>query len=417
MNETHYNNLVEFLQTQQLPTNLSQQQQQQLQNQSKIYQVHNKLLYKIARNKTKLRVVRHFEMEPVLFMFHYDPTAAHSSKEKMMEKMRTRYYWPQMFEDIRAYVESCDPCQRRGKSKRNEQLHPIPVGAPFYQIGIDYVGPLNRTINGNRYIIVAMDYLTKWPEAKPVPEATAAETVKFVYEDIICRHGCPGRILTDRGTHFNNQLLNGILKKFQVEHLLSTPYHPQTNGLVERFNRTLIEALSKVATENLSEWDKYIAPVLFAYRTNRHSTTRITPFYLVYGREAKLPTDNTTIEEERHVINHIETQVDQLPLIRNQAQRKIHEEQQKQKDRHDHKIKQKLFQVDDQVLYYRAMLDKQWSKKLEPKWKGPYAIHKIIGNGAYQLREHNGQIINTPVNGCYLKLYKDRAVWRSTSQQ
>ena len=91
-----------------------------------------------------------------------------------------------MFEDIRTYVESCDPCQRRGKSKRNEQLHPIPVGAPFYQIGIDYVGPLNRTINGNRYIIVAMDYLTKWPEAKPVPEATAAETVKFVYEDIIC---------------------------------------------------------------------------------------------------------------------------------------------------------------------------------------------------------------------------------------
>ena len=116
------------------------------------------------------------------------------------------------------------------------------------------------------------------------------------------------------------------------------------------------------------------------------------------------------------MINHIETQVDQLPQIRNQVRQKILEEQDKQKDRHDHKIKQINYQVGDPVLYYRAMLDKQWSKKLDPKWKGPYVIHKIIGNGAYQLREHNGQVISTPVNGSYLKLYKDRAVWRSNTQ-
>ena len=82
-----------------------------------------------------------------------------------------------------------------------------------------------------------MDYLTKWPEAKPVKEATAEETVRFVYEDIICHYGCSGRILTDRGMHFNNRLLNGLLHKFKVEHLLSTPYHPQTNGLVEHLIR------------------------------------------------------------------------------------------------------------------------------------------------------------------------------------
>ena len=96
-------------------------------------------------------------MEPVLYMFHNDPTAAHAAKEKMMDKMKSRYYWPQMFNDIRTYVESCDACQRRGKSKRNEPLHPIPIGEPFYQIGVDYIGPLNRTNSGNKYIIVAMD--------------------------------------------------------------------------------------------------------------------------------------------------------------------------------------------------------------------------------------------------------------------
>src|SRR3989337_2140634 len=86
-----------------------------------------------------------------------------------------------------------------------------------------------------------MDYLTKWPEARATKEATADETVKFIYENIICRHRCPGKILSDRGTHFNNQLLTKLIQKFQIQHLMLTPYHPQTNGLVERFNRTLIE--------------------------------------------------------------------------------------------------------------------------------------------------------------------------------
>lgn len=286
------------------------------------------------------------------------------------------------------------------------------MGEPFYQIGIDYIGPLNRSNNGNKYIIVAMDYLTKWPEAKPVKEATAEETVRFVYEDIICRHGCPGRILTDRGTHFNNRLLNGLLHKFKVEHLLSTPYHPQTNGLVERFNRTLIGALSRTANDRLNDWDQYIAPVLFAYRTSRHATTGMTPFFLVYGRSAKLPTDSTRLEEERTLVDHVRTQVDTMAVNREQAKIRIKTEQQKQKDRHDTRLKKVIqFQPNDKVLYYRAALDKQWSAKLEPKWKGPYLIYKVIGNGAYQLMGENGRVIPTPVNGTFLKIYKDRTNW------
>ena len=143
-----------------------------------------------------------------------------------------------------------------------------------------------------------MDYLTKWPEAKPVRAATAEETAKFIYEDIICRHGCPSKILTDRGTHFNNQMIKKLMEKFRIQHLLSTPYHPQTNGLVERFNRTMIEKLARLTTEHLNEWDRYIAPVLFSYRVNKHSTTKVSPFFLVYGREAKLPIDDEPLEEE-----------------------------------------------------------------------------------------------------------------------
>jgi hypothetical protein len=415
MEPSHYNNLLIYLTTNNYPLEFNNHQQKQLQNQSKHYTVKHNLLYKKDRNQANLliRVVQQYEMESVLYMFHNDPTAAHASKERMMDKMKKRFFWPQMFQNIEAYVKSCDACQRRGKSKRQEPLHPIPIGSPFHQIGIDYVGPLNKTTNGNKYIIVAMDYMTKWPEAKPVKEATAQETVAFVYEDIICRHGCPGKILTDRGTHFNNQLLKGLMQKFEITHLMSTPYHPQTNGLVERFNRTLIESLARTASKHLNDWDKFIAPTLFAYRTSTHTTTKISPFFLVYGRESKLPTDSTKIEEETHLAEYIDKQIDQLPITRNIVRQQIQEEQQKQKDHHDKKLKRKTeFHIGDKVLYYRAILDKQWSEKLSPKWKGPYYIHNVIGNGAYKLRELSGKVLKTPVNGTYLKIYKDRSNWQ-----
>src|SRR6185369_8880835 len=162
MDPIHYNNLYNYLTDQQFPLEFSKIKQQQLEKQAKYFQIINHLLFKVTPNK-KIRVLRKMELEPVLYMFHDDPTAAHATERKMMDKIRERYYWPQMYEDLRTYVKSCDICQRRGRNKRNEPLHPIPVGEPFHQIGIDFVGPLQRSSSNNRYIIVAVDYLTKWP--------------------------------------------------------------------------------------------------------------------------------------------------------------------------------------------------------------------------------------------------------------
>ena len=196
-----------------------------------------------------------------------------------------------MRKDIEIYIKSCDQCQRKGKPQGENELNPIKIKEPFYQIGIDFVGPLPITERGNKYIIVAMDYFTKWPEAKAVSEATAKEVSKFIYEDIICRHGCLKKILSDRGSHFNNQMIRELMEKFKIKHGFSTPYHPKTNGLVERFNKTLCEALAKLENNGKNNWDLNIAPILFAYRTNKHNSTKIEPFYLVYGRKGILPND------------------------------------------------------------------------------------------------------------------------------
>jgi hypothetical protein len=253
-----------------------------------------------------------------------------------------------------------------------------------------------------------MDYFTKWPEAKATPAATAEETVKFIYEEIICRHGCPQRILTDRGTHFKNKLVEGLTRKFEITHLFSTPYHPQTNGLVERFNRTLCEALAKL-TEKEKNWDDHIAPVLFAYRTSQHSTTKVTPFLLTHGREATLPLDDHTkfVEQDKGdpLFKRYTEIMQDLPNVQQEVQSRVARQQLQQKQRHDSKIKEITFSIGDKVLMYDRRLDTQWSGKLRDKWKGPYYIHTVGQKGFYKIRTIEGQVLKAPINGNLLKLY------------
>lgn len=341
---------------------------------------------------------------------HNTSTAGHFATDIMFDKIRSRYYWPQMYENIREYVRSCDACQRRGKPHGKVELNPIEVHSPFFQIGIDFVGPLPITQKGNRYIIVAMDYLTKWPEAKAVSHATAEETEKFIYEEIICRHGCPQIILSDRGTHFNNQLIKGLMERFQIKHLLSTPYHPQTNGLVERFNRTLCESLAKLITQS-NEWDNLIPPVLFAYRTSKQSTTKVPPFYLTYGRNATLPMDQPPQNKEDPP-DRLTQLLDKLPQDRTLIKNRIDQQQIKQKEYHDQHITKPVeFKIGDKVLLYRAEKEKHYSGKFDEKWKGPYYIHAVLPHGSYKLRDLSGKVLKTPFNGKILKLYYNRQEW------
>jgi transposase InsO family protein len=413
MNEQNYQNIFNYLSRQEIPSNLTQpKQQRRFKNYCNSFVLQQNFIYKIDNRKDNnfLKVIKRPEMEPLLYMMHNDPLAGHFATDTMFAKIRERYFWPQMYADIREYVQTCDACQRRGKSRINQALHPIPVTGPFHRIGIDFVGPLPLTDKGNRYIIVAIDYLTKWPEARPLPRATADVTAEFLYEEIICRHGCPQEIQSDRGTHFNNHMISTLLERFEIDHRFSTPYHPQSNGLVERFNRTLCEALAKTAKQ-IKQWDNYVAPILFAYRTSKQATTKITPFFLTYGREAKLPLDDLSSNID-NLEQRIQTIIDKLPNERQAALNEISISQTKQKNRWDQRIAHLVtFAIGDKVLLFDAAQEKQWSRKLDEKWKGPYYVHNCLPNGAYKLRTIDGRVLRAPQNGSYLKLYKDRTHW------
>ncbi|GBC49115.1 putative integrase core domain protein [Rhizophagus irregularis DAOM 181602=DAOM 197198] len=356
----------------------------------------------IEKNGKNIRIIEDFEKMGALYLAHSHELSAHMGIKSTYDNLKDKYYWENMLNDVERYVRTCDECQRRGKPQGKNELHPIKVVEPWYQIGIDFVGPLNTTTNGNKYIIVAMDYFTKWPEAKAVKEATAKEVSKFIYEDIICRHGCPMKILSDRGSHFNNEMIKELMEKFKIKWNFSTSYHPETNGLVERFNQTLGQALAKLSTKD--DWDQRIAPILFAYRNKKHSSTRIRPFYLTYGRNVRTIMDENI--KEINLSDRIVGLLEELPKIRHEAKEQILKSQTKQKEYHDRKIiKEHTFGIGDKILLYDKAKAQQLSGKLESKWLGPFYIHEILPNGAYRIKNIKGVIKKIPVNGELLKTY------------
>src|SRR6266540_1414801 len=235
-----------------------------------------------------------------------------------------------MKDDIKSYIQTCDQCQRRKKITDENELHSIKIKEPFYQWGIDIVGLLTETSRENKYIVVAIDYFTKYLEAKALTNANAKSVANFIYEDIICRYGCSRKIISDRGTHFNNQVIEKLFERFKIKHNLSTPYHSKTNGLVERFNKTLYESLAKL-NEERENWDEYILLTLFAYRTKINKSTQFIPFYLTYGRKAKLPFDDDDNETEITLNDRVKEMSVDLTQARKKAIENIEKSQSNQK--------------------------------------------------------------------------------------
>ena len=162
-------------------------------------------------------------------------------------RLKEEAWWPGMQEDINNYVRSCDTCQMRVKKKQvSEASSATIVTEPFAHIGIDVMGPLPVTRNGKRYIILAVDFFTKYLEGIAVNEADAQTVAKFIHSDIICRHGVPKELTSDRGTEFVNNLIEELSRTYHIKHIKTTAYHPQGNEQTERMNQTIKNVLAKL---------------------------------------------------------------------------------------------------------------------------------------------------------------------------
>ena len=149
-------------------------------------------------------------------MSHKHPLGGHFAKEATYNKILLTHYWKGMKKDIQEYIKNCEQCQMRGDKGGEEFLNPIKVTKAWEMIGMDFIGPIKRSRRGNKYILVITKYLTKWVEAKAMREATGEKVAEYLYKEIICRHGCPKVILSDRGTHFNNKVVQDLCNRFQI---------------------------------------------------------------------------------------------------------------------------------------------------------------------------------------------------------
>jgi transposase InsO family protein len=200
------------------------------------------------------------------------------------------YYWTTMETDCCKFVRRCHRCQIHGNliHAPPKELYSMASPWPFSTWGIDVVGEIHPAAsNGHRYIMVAIDYFTKWVEATSYHTVTAAATEKFIRNNIITRYGVPYEIITDNGKNFVAKRLEDYLQQFRIQHHRSSPYRPQMNGAVEAANKNIIKILKKTV-ESGRDWQEKLPYTLWAYRTSIRISTGATPFSLVYGRESIL---------------------------------------------------------------------------------------------------------------------------------
>ncbi|KAM7303262.1 DDE-type integrase/transposase/recombinase [Ixodes scapularis] len=264
---------------------------------------------------------------------HDDPTAGHLGYSRTLARIREKYYWPKLAKTVHHYTRSCHECQRRKKppTKPAGLLQPIaPPSAPFQQIGMDLLGPFPTSTQGNRWIIVATDYLTRCAETKALPSGTAVEVAKFFIESIVLRHGAPEVLISDRGSSFMAQLTQEVLRLSHTSHCRTTAYHPQTNGLTERLNKTIADMISMYVDVEHKTWDEVLPYVTFAYNTAVQETTGVTPFQLVHGRkvttilDAMLPHEPAVdASDDAQVVTQRAEEVRQLARLRIKAQQRV----------------------------------------------------------------------------------------------
>ncbi|KAG0890595.1 hypothetical protein G6F61_012651 [Rhizopus arrhizus] len=429
MNSDKIKYLKIYLQEQNLPSGIETKMQKYIKQNAKRYTIYNGILYRYnTENGTIRKVLSKQEAEEMLYSYHQHPLGGHLAYNNTLHKIASRYYWENMAQDILNYVRKCHRCQVYGKKQLNEELYPVPVSPkPFDRIAID-VKHVQTSRAGHRYIVAAIDYLTKYVEAKPLRLQTASEIAIFLYEEIISRHGCPTLIVTDNGKPFVSGLVRAVCHNFSIIHKTTTPYNPQSNGLIERFNRTLGQILQKRSTEEKEDWHLYLPAALFAYRSIKQATTKQSPFFLMYGYEPKTPFDNNhriigfkTPKFDAILMHRTIHQIRNLNLVREQSAQSIKQTQVAQKKAIENKIleeKKELkppFKLGDIVLLYKDYMATSWSGKLQDNWEGPFIIHSILGKGTYHIKSFKSDDNRIRrVHGNRLKIYAIPKVQWST---
>lgn len=334
------------------------------------------------------------KMRSYVIRTHHDtPWSGHPGVERTTTRIREQFYWPELSRDVERFVKSCHACNTRKTPKSlASPLGKVEVAKfPLDMVSLDLV-EFPTSHRGNRYLLTMIDNFTRYAEAVPMRSQTAEETARAVVREIILRHGAPRYLLTDRGTNFVSQLFKTMCRVLRIKKLQTTAYHPQSNGLVERMHRTLVDSLAHYVSRDGRNWDEWIPFALMAYRTTVHSSTGFSPHYLFYGRELELPFDCPYILEEespgaeeyartlREKLSKAHAYAKETEL---RARERWTREHDRGKQRREYEVGQKVYLLEPAVPLHHA-------KKFHRPWTGPHVIHEKISPTTYELTLASG---------------------------
>ena len=349
----------------------------------------NILLKRVKVNNERLLVVcvPNDLIFEILYNYHDHPLGgAHLGTEKTLQKIRQRYFWPTMVNDIERYVASCKDCSTKKTPTMKKPGLMLPISAKniFEMIGLDFLGRFKPSLEGNTYIICATEYYTRFAIVAAIPAQTKEYAAQFIIDKIICIYGCPRVILTDQGVQFRSDLCQQIFDKLNITHTMTSSYRPQTNGRTEQFNHTLTKMISMYINQAQDNWDARLQFVTMAYNSSVNNTTGFSPYRLLFGREPVLPPDRSIAYVNYGLPNDIQylrALEKSLKLMHKIVSEKTTKAGLRNKKYYDRKVRDSDFVVGQDVMVYYPTRFLKRTDKLIHKWTGPWKITRIAENG------------------------------------
>uniref|UniRef100_A0A8C7Y7T2 Gypsy retrotransposon integrase-like protein 1 n=1 Tax=Oryzias sinensis TaxID=183150 RepID=A0A8C7Y7T2_9TELE len=311
--------------------------------------------------------------------------SGHFGVAKTLRRLRQGFYWGRCRRDVEDFCRQCDPCiARKGPSGQSHApLQPFQVGGPMERVAVDIVGPLPRSSRVNHYVLSAIDYFTRWPEAYALPDQEAEMVVDALLGGMISRFGVPEFIHSDQGRNFESRVFALMCDRLGAHKTRTTPLQPQSDGLVERSHRTLGQQLAIITSKHQKDWDDHLPMVLMACRSAVQESTSCTPALLMLGRELRTPammafgqppdSEDTSLGPE--YARKLQERLDSAHTFAREQQQSAG---QRQNRHYDVKSKGRHFVVDEPVWVYSPQRKKGRCPKLDSQWIGPCRVLERI---------------------------------------
>ena len=336
--------------------------------------------------------------EEVLTDLHEGAGGGHLGTDKTFGRVRERFYWPGYYEDVREWCRSCGTCAQRKSptTKPRAQLEPIVTSYPLQLVAVDILGPLPESPAGNSYVLVVADYFTRYTEAYAIPNQEATTVANKLVDEFFFRFSPPEQLHSDQGRNFESSIILEVCRLLGVRKSRTTPYHPQSDGLVERCNRTLLDMLATAVQDRPFEWDQHLRRLCYAYNTSVHPTTGFTPFALMFGRQTRMPVDimlGTAHPPPCTVPQYVADLHSSLEQAYAYVRDNMGHKMEQQKSRYDSRSHGCPFEVGDLVWLHNPAVPRGKSRKLHRPWIGPYRIVTRVSDVVYRLQhiQHRNQ--------------------------